>query len=116
MVSGEALPILKEVFLTLTLGRCPLKIWVFVASITILGLDILCAYDTSMDLGHQMLRPAVEPQPCNLVVGNDQVILAQCEGVVMAQLESPIGVENGLIETNPGAHDPEGLCISRTFV
>jgi hypothetical protein len=34
MVSGEALQILKEVFLTLTLGWHPLKIWVFVANIT----------------------------------------------------------------------------------
>jgi hypothetical protein len=32
-VSGEVLPILKDVFLTLTLGQRPLKIWVFVASI-----------------------------------------------------------------------------------
>jgi hypothetical protein len=54
-VSVEALPILKEVFLTLTLGRCPLKIYVIVASITnkfILVLDILCAYDASVDVGH----------------------------------------------------------------
>jgi hypothetical protein len=32
-ISGESLPILKELFLTHT-GRCLLKIWVFVASIT----------------------------------------------------------------------------------
>jgi hypothetical protein len=45
-VSGEALLILKEVFLTLTRGWCPLKIWVFVVNITeefILRLGILCA-------------------------------------------------------------------------
>jgi hypothetical protein len=45
-VSGEALLILKEVFLTMTLGRRSLKIWVFVANITkefILGLGILHA-------------------------------------------------------------------------
>jgi hypothetical protein len=42
-VSGEALPILKEVFLTMTLGQCPMKIWAFIANITefILWLDIL---------------------------------------------------------------------------
>lgn len=34
MVSEEALPILKEVFLTLTLRQCPVKIWVFVVNIT----------------------------------------------------------------------------------
>jgi hypothetical protein len=33
-VSGESLLILKEVLLTLTLGRRPLRMWVFVANIT----------------------------------------------------------------------------------
>jgi hypothetical protein len=52
-------PILKEAFVTLTLGRRPLEIWVFIADITdelILGLDILRTYNASMDLGHQILR------------------------------------------------------------
>jgi hypothetical protein len=47
----------------LTLGRSPLKIWVFVANIRnefILGLDILRAYGASVDLGHQMLHHAEE--------------------------------------------------------
>jgi hypothetical protein len=60
-VSGEALPVLKEVFLTLTLGRRPLKILVFVANITnefILGLDVLRAYDASVDIGCQTLHLA----------------------------------------------------------
>jgi hypothetical protein len=34
----------------------------------------------------------------------------------MAQLESSLGVENGLIEPFPGAHVPEGLYIARTLV
>jgi hypothetical protein len=102
--SGETLPILKEAFVTPTLGQLPLVIWVFVADITdelILGLDILCAYDASMGLGRQMLRlgeeevslwvPHLDPQPSRLVVGDDQVIPAQCERVVKAQLESPLG-------------------------
>jgi hypothetical protein len=58
MVLGEAHPILKEVFLTLNLGRCPLQIQVFIKNITnkfILGLDILHAYNASVDLGRQML-------------------------------------------------------------
>jgi hypothetical protein len=62
-VSGEALPIIKEVFLTLNLGRRPLKIWVFVADITnefILGLDILRAYDAKLDIGRHTLRLAEE--------------------------------------------------------
>jgi hypothetical protein len=62
-IFGEALPILKEGFLTLTLGWSPLKIWGFVANITnefILGLDILHTYDESLDLRRQMLCPAEE--------------------------------------------------------
>jgi hypothetical protein len=54
---------LEGVFLTLTLGQHPLKIWVFIASVTnefILGLDILRSYDASMDLGHQMFHLAEE--------------------------------------------------------
>jgi hypothetical protein len=100
-VSGDTLPILKEVFLTLTLGWCPHKIWVFVAIVTnkfILGLDILHAYDASLNLGRQTLclaeeevsqwSPEVGHQPSSLVVARDQLIPAQCEGVVMRQLES----------------------------
>jgi hypothetical protein len=59
----EALSTLMEVFLTLTLGQWPLKIWVSVANITnkfIFGLDILCAYDASVDLGHQIPHLAEE--------------------------------------------------------
>jgi hypothetical protein len=58
-VYGEACPILKDVFLTLTLGRCSFQIWVLIANIInefILGLDILRAYDASVDLGCQMLH------------------------------------------------------------
>jgi hypothetical protein len=127
--SGETLPILKEAFVTLTLGRRPLEVRVFVAAITdelILGLDILRAYDASVDLGRQMLRPGeeevslwsphLEPQPSPLVIGDDQVIPAQCEKVATVQLESPLGIENGLAEPSPEAHVPEGLYIARTVV
>jgi hypothetical protein len=98
-VSGEKLPILKEVFLTLTLGRRPLKMWGFVADITefILGLDILRAYDPSVDIGLQTLRladeevslwsPGAGPRPSSLTVEEDEVIPAQCEGTVMARLD-----------------------------
>jgi hypothetical protein len=103
MVSGEFLPTLKEVFLTLTLWRRPPKMWVFVANI--LGLDILCTYDVSVD-------PLTEEE----VVANDQVIPAQCKRVVMAQLESPLRVENGLVEPSLEAHAPEGLYIASTLV
>jgi hypothetical protein len=126
-VSGEALPILN-VFLTLTLGRRPLKILVFVADITefILGLDILRAYDASVDIGRQTLCLAEEEvslwspgagfRPSSLVVAKDQVIPARCDGIILARFESPLGVENGLVEPSPQAHPPEGIYIARTLV
>jgi hypothetical protein len=60
-VSWEALPILNEVFLTLTLGQHQLKVWVFIASITefILGLDILRVYDASVE--RRGRAPAFQP-------------------------------------------------------
>jgi hypothetical protein len=92
-VSGGSLPILKKVLLTLTLGRRPLKMWEFVANTThelILRLDILRAYDASVDIGSQTLRladeevslwsPGAGPRPSSLVVDDDHVIPAQCEG------------------------------------
>jgi hypothetical protein len=51
-----------------------------------------------------------------LVVANDQVIPAQCEEVVMARLQSPLGVENWLVEPSPEAHPPKGLYMARTLV
>jgi hypothetical protein len=54
---------MKEVFLTLNLRRRPLKIWGIVPNITnefILGLDILCPYNASVDIGRQTLRLAEE--------------------------------------------------------
>jgi hypothetical protein len=92
-----SLTILKEVFLTLTLGQHPLKVWVYVTNITNelhLKLEILSVYDASMDLERQMLHlaeeeillwsPGAGPQPSSLVVDNNQMIPAQCKGVVMA--------------------------------
>jgi hypothetical protein len=82
-----------------------------VADITnefILGLDTLRAYDASVDIGHQTLRladeevslwsPGAGPRSSSLTVEEDQVIPAQCEGTVMDRLETPLGVENGLVE------------------
>jgi hypothetical protein len=56
--SGEALPILKETLVELTLGWSPIGIWVLVTEITdglILGLDILRIYNAFLDLGRHML-------------------------------------------------------------
>jgi hypothetical protein len=49
----------KEARVDLILGRRTLRIWVFVADITdyfILGLDVLRAYDASVDVGRHVLR------------------------------------------------------------
>jgi hypothetical protein len=65
----------------------------------ILGLDALCLYDISVDLGRRMLRlseeemslwrPGEGPRPSNLVVPDDKVMIpALYVGVVMDRLES----------------------------
>jgi hypothetical protein len=125
----RALSILKEAYVTLTLGRRPLKIWVFVADITnelILGLNVLRDYDASVDIGRQTLRLAeqevslwstgMRPRPSNMVAAKDQVVPARSEGIVMAKLESPLGVENGLVESSPKARPPDGIYVARTLV
>jgi hypothetical protein len=57
----------------------------------------------------------VRPRPSNLVVAEDQVILARCEGIVMAKLESPLGIENGLVESSPQARPHDGIYVARTL-
>jgi hypothetical protein len=49
-------------------------------------------------------------------VAKDKLILAQCEGLVMAKLEIPFGVEIGLVEPSPQAHPYEGLYIARNLI
>jgi hypothetical protein len=49
-------------------------------------------------------------------VAKDHVIPAQCEKIVMARMENPLRVENGLVESNPQAHPPEGIYVARTLV
>jgi hypothetical protein len=90
-----------------------------------LGLDILRAYDASVDIGRQALwlaeeevsirSPGEGPCPSSLVVAKDHVIPTQCEGIVMAWMENPLSVENGLVELSPQAHPPEGIYIARTL-
>jgi hypothetical protein len=55
----------------------------------------------------------VEPRPSSLVVASDQVIPAQCEGVVIVQLASPLEVENGLVAPSPVVHGSMILYIAR---
>jgi hypothetical protein len=57
--SGETMPVVKEAHVELTMGRRTLRSWVFVADIKgdfILGLDILRAYEASVDIGRRVLR------------------------------------------------------------
>jgi hypothetical protein len=57
MASWEALPILKEALVTVTLGQNPLSSWVFAFNVTdefIQGLDIH-AHGASVDLRHHVL-------------------------------------------------------------
>ncbi|XP_023708055.1 uncharacterized protein LOC111864779 [Cryptotermes secundus] len=127
-VSRGSPPILKEVLLTLTLGRRPITMWVFVANITdelILGLDILRAYDVSVDIGRQTLclaeevllwSPGARPRPSSLTVAKDQVIPAQSEGIVLARMENNLIVENGLVQPSPQAHPTDGIYVARTLV
>jgi predicted aspartyl protease len=64
--SGEMIPFVKEALVELTIGRRTLRSWVFVADITddlILGLDILRAYDASVDIGRRMLRLGQDEVP-----------------------------------------------------
>jgi hypothetical protein len=90
--SEEALPILKEVFMTLTLGQRPLKRWVFITNGTdklILGLNILKAYDASVGLRRRWRHLGEEE--VSLWSPGLQVTPARYEGVVMAQLEPSLG-------------------------
>ena len=67
----------------------------------LLGLDVLWAYNTSMDLGCHLLRlgqeevmlwrPGTQPKSARLSMVGDEVIPARCERVVMARLEAPLG-------------------------
>jgi hypothetical protein len=58
-VSGKTIPVVTEARVELAIGRRTLRSSVFVADITddfILGLDILRAYDSSVDIGRRVLR------------------------------------------------------------
>jgi predicted aspartyl protease/flagellar motility protein MotE (MotC chaperone) len=64
--SGRTMPVVKEARVELTMGRRTLRSWEFVADITdefILGLDILLAYDASVDIGRRVLRLVQDEVP-----------------------------------------------------
>jgi hypothetical protein len=62
------------------------------------------------------MEPRSGNTPSILVVAKDHVIPPHCEGIVVARMENPLGVGNGLVEPNPQAHPPEGIYIARTLV
>jgi len=120
--------VLKEALVDLTLGRQALRIWVFVAEVTdefILGLDVLRAYDASVDLGCHLLRlgreevtlwrPGTQPKSARLSLVASVVIPARCERAVMAKLQAHLGATNVLIE--PSNKSPrDGVCVARRLV
>jgi hypothetical protein len=66
VLSGQTIPIVKKALVDLNLGQRTLKTRVFVADITdefILGLDILRAYDASVDVRRHVRRLGQEEMP-----------------------------------------------------
>jgi hypothetical protein len=101
---------------------------VFAAEITdefILGLDVLQAYNASVDVGRHLLRlgqeevtlwrPGAQPKSSRLSLVGDEVIPARCERVVMARLEAPLGATNVLLESSQKS-SRDGVLIARTLV
>jgi len=83
---------------------------VFTAEVTdefILGLDVLWAYDASVDLGRHLLRlgqevtlyrSGAQSTSSRLSPVCDEVIPARCEKLVMVTLETPLRAANVLFE------------------
>jgi predicted aspartyl protease len=79
---GETIPVVKETHVELTLGRRTLRSWVFVADITddfIVGLDILLAYDASVDVGRRVIR-----------LGRDEVLVREVPTASVLKWTRPI--------------------------
>jgi hypothetical protein len=90
-VSGETVPILKKAFVKLTLRQRPLTTCVFLTNITevfILGLDVLCARDASLDLRHHTLwGPRVQPHSSPYRKRSSKVAATRCDRVTAMWLE-----------------------------
>jgi hypothetical protein len=119
---GETIRVLKEALVELTLGWRALRIWVFVTKVMdefILGLDVLRAYDASVDLGCHLLRlgweevmlwrPGAQPKSARLSLVGDKVIPACCERVVMARLWHLLGRPSS--SSNQARSVPEMECL-----
>jgi hypothetical protein len=84
----------------------------------ILELDVLRAYDASVDLGRHLLRlgrekvtlwrAGTQPKSARLCLVGDEVIPARCDRVVMARLEHLWGRPTS--SSNPSRSVPETEC------
>ena len=82
----------------------------------ILGLDVLWAYDASVDLGRHLLwlgqeevtlwGPGFRQKSARLSLAADEVIPARCERVMIAKLEAPVGRPTS--SCNPARTVPKG--------
>jgi hypothetical protein len=94
---------------------------VLVADITnelIPGLDVLRAYDASVDVGRHVLRmgreevslwnPRDRPRFSRLTLLNDEVIPARCERVVLTRPDATMKAESALLE--PSLKAPRNDC------
>jgi predicted aspartyl protease len=58
-ITGQRIPVIKEVLVKLTLHKCRIITWAIVANINeefLLGLDVMCAEDVILDLQRHVLR------------------------------------------------------------
>jgi hypothetical protein len=93
--------------------------------ILILGLDVLRAFNASVDVGRHVLRigreevslwnPKARPRSSTLTLLNDEVIPARCERVVLTQPDAIIKAASALVEPSMKA-PPKGLYIASTLV
>ena len=89
-----------------------------------MGLDVLQAYDASVDLGRHLLRlgqeevtlwrSGTQPKSARLSLVGDEVIPARCERVVTPRLEAPLGA-TVLIEPSQKC-SRDGVLVARTLV
>jgi hypothetical protein len=107
--SSEVLPILKEVYLTLTLGWCPLKIWGFID-------DIANEFNLGLDIGRQTLCLAEEEVSLWILAvqpGSGQGLSDACSvrGISDGQIREP-----SRSRKEPGRTKPTGPSASRTEI
>jgi hypothetical protein len=69
-VTGQIIPIFKEVLVHLNLHTCTIKAWALVADIieeVLLGLDVMCAEDVVLDFHRNVLRIGGQEMPMTFV-------------------------------------------------